>query len=92
MIIGEGSSFLDFIKGDLILLDQQNGETVRNFDWNIGECVRTKKKGYFPAECVYILPTITKPPQDILVRSQTRGNHGRKYKSPNRMDSLLTFC
>ena len=77
MILGEGSSFLAF-KGDLIVLDQQNGETVRNLDWCVGECVRTKKKGDFPAECVYVLPTITKPPQDILVRSQTWGNHGRK--------------
>ena len=71
MILGEGSSFLAFSKGDLIVLDQQNPETVRNSDWCVGECVRTKKKGDFPAECVYVLPTITKPPQDILVRSQT---------------------
>ena len=78
MILGEGSSFLAFSKGDLIVLDQQNGETVRNSGWCIGECVRTKKKGDFPAECVYVLPTITKPPQDILVRSQTWGNHGNK--------------
>ena len=78
MILGEGSSFLAFSKGDLIVLDQQNGETVRNSGWCIGECVRTKKKGDFPAECVYVLPTITKPPQDILVRSQTLGNHGNK--------------
>lgn len=63
---GEGSSFLSFNKGDLIVLDQQNGETVMNSGWCIGECVRTKKKGDFPAECVYVLPTITKPPQEIL--------------------------
>lgn len=29
--------------------------------------MRTQRKGDFPAECVYVLPTITKPPPEILV-------------------------
>lgn len=64
---GDGtSSFLTFSKGDLIVLDQQNGETVMNSGWCVGENIQTGKKGDFPAECVYVLPTITKPPPDIL--------------------------
>ncbi|KAH3808644.1 hypothetical protein DPMN_137001, partial [Dreissena polymorpha] len=65
-VIGDGSSFLSFQKGDLITLVQQNGETVMNSGWCVGECMRTLKRGDFPAECVYVLPTITKPPPEIL--------------------------
>ena len=49
------------------MLDQQSGETVMNSGWCVGECIRSNKKGDFPAECVYVLPTITKPPMEILV-------------------------
>ena len=35
--------------------------------WSYGECERTGAKGDFPAECVYVLPAITKPPPEILV-------------------------
>jgi len=55
------------MKGDLIILEQDDGEGVMNQGWCYGECLRTKKKGDFPAECVYVLPTITKPSPDILV-------------------------
>lgn len=65
-------SFLSFKKGDLIILDQANsGEAVMNSGWCCGENISTKKKGDFPAECVYVLPTITKPPAEILVSDLT---------------------
>lgn len=65
---GEGSSFLNFQKGDLITLEDENtGETVLNSGWCIGLCDRTGEKGDFPAETVYVLPSLTKPPNDILV-------------------------
>lgn len=66
-ISGDGGSFLTFNKGDLIVLNQQSGESVMNSGWCVGECIRTSQKGDFPAECVYVLPTITKPPMEILV-------------------------
>lgn len=66
---GEGSSFLTFQKGDLIILeDESTGETVLNSGWCVGTCERTGEKGDFPAETVYVLPSLTKPPNDILVR------------------------
>jgi myosin-7 len=66
---GEGSSFLSFLKGDLIVLeDDSTGETVMNSGWCVGRCERTGEKGDFPAETVYVLPACSKPPQDILVR------------------------
>ena len=39
-----------------------------NTRWCYGECERTKKKGDFPTECIYVLPTITKPPMEVLVK------------------------
>lgn len=66
---GEGTSFLTFQKGDLIVLeDESTGETVLNSGWCVGTCERTGEKGDFPAETVYVLPSLTKPPNDILVR------------------------
>ncbi len=67
IFLGEGSSFLSFMKGDLIILEQENGEAVMNSGWCYGECARNGRRGDFPAECVYVLPTITKPPPEILV-------------------------
>lgn len=65
---GEGSSFLTFQKGDLIVLDDDStGETVMNSGWCIGRCERTGQKGDFPAEAVYVLPALSQPPHDILV-------------------------
>lgn len=65
-----GSSILTFQKGDLLVLQgQETGQSVMSNGWCQGECARTQKVGAFPAECVYILPTVTKPPADILVGS-----------------------
>ena len=37
--------------------------------WCVGIVERTEEKGDFPAEAVYVLPCLTKPPTDILVGS-----------------------
>ena len=49
---GEGSSnFLDFAKGDLILLDEDtSGEAVLTSRWCTGTCERNEERGDFPAE------------------------------------------
>ena len=59
---------MSFQKGDLIQLESEDGEDIMNTGWCFGECERTKRKGDFPAECVYVLPAITKPPMEVLVR------------------------
>lgn len=64
---GVDSNFLSFSKGDLILLDEHNGEHVMNSGWAHGINDRTKHRGDFPADCVYVLPTITRPQYDIVV-------------------------
>ena len=71
--IGDGSSFFSFHKGDLIELDQENGESVMNSGRYVGKCSRTGKAGDFPTECVYVLPTITRPPTEILVSCHNNG-------------------
>ena len=60
---------MDFSRGDLILLDEENtGETVLNSGWCAGTNERTELRGDFPAEAVYVLPCLNKPPDDILVK------------------------
>ncbi|KAM4620039.1 unconventional myosin-VIIa [Polymixia lowei] len=60
------STFLRFSKGDLIILDEHTGENVLTSGWAHGINDRTKQRGDFPADCVYVLPTITRPPYDIV--------------------------
>ncbi|XP_018795223.1 PREDICTED: myosin-VIIa [Bactrocera latifrons] len=76
----DGSSFLSFLKGDLIILEDEScGESVLNNGWCIGRCERTQERGDFPAETVYVLPTLTKPPQDILALFNVEeAHHGRR--------------
>ncbi|XP_026726813.1 myosin-VIIa [Trichoplusia ni] len=77
---GEGSSFLTFNKGDLIILEEDStGESVLNNGWCIGRCERSMERGDFPAETVYVLPALTKPPPDILALfCQEGASHGRR--------------
>ncbi|XP_069825637.1 unconventional myosin-VIIa isoform X2 [Dendropsophus ebraccatus] len=63
---GENSGFLSFQKGDLIILDQDTGESIMNSGWAHGYNERTKQKGDFPTESVYVMPSVTKPPSEIV--------------------------
>ncbi|XP_073517747.1 unconventional myosin-VIIa isoform X5 [Phyllobates terribilis] len=63
---GEDSGFLSFQKGDLIILDQDTGESIMNAGWSHGYNERTKHKGDFPTEIVYVMPSVTKPPSEIV--------------------------
>ncbi|KAF3705828.1 Unconventional myosin-VIIa [Channa argus] len=64
--VGVDSTFLSFLKGDLIILDEHGGEHVMNSGWAHGINDRTKQRGAFPADCVYVLPTITRPQYDLV--------------------------
>lgn len=58
---------MSFERGDLIILeDESTGEAVMNSGWCVGRCERTNEKGDFPAETVYVIPCLNKPPSDIL--------------------------
>lgn len=62
----KSGNYLTLQKGDLIILQQESSEAYST-GWCFGENDRTGKKGDFPAECVYLLPTMNKPPTEILV-------------------------
>uniref|UniRef100_A0A6Q2Y5E5 Myosin VIIAb n=1 Tax=Esox lucius TaxID=8010 RepID=A0A6Q2Y5E5_ESOLU len=68
---GEDSTFLSFSKGDLIILDEHCGEQVMTSGWAHGVNDRTKHRGDFPADCVYVLPTVTRPQYDIALVTMT---------------------
>jgi len=51
-------------RGDLITLEEDTRSNTIGSLFGYNE--RTGKKGEFPSECVYILPTLSKPPQEIL--------------------------
>uniref|UniRef100_A0A8C3KAC2 Myosin VIIA n=1 Tax=Calidris pygmaea TaxID=425635 RepID=A0A8C3KAC2_9CHAR len=67
----EESGFLSFLKGDLIVLDQDTGEHVMNSGWANGFNERTKQRGDFPTDSVYVLPTVTMPPLEIALVTMT---------------------
>lgn len=71
LAVGEESGFLSFLKGDLIVLDQDTGEHVMNSGWANGFNERTKQRGDFPTDSVYVLPTVTMPPLEIVVSCLT---------------------
>lgn len=51
-------------RGDLITLEEDCRSNSSGTFFGYNE--RTGSTGEFPSECVYILPTLSKPPQDIL--------------------------
>ncbi|CAB3251355.1 unnamed protein product [Arctia plantaginis] len=61
----DASSFLQYKKGDLIVLLQDcTGETLMNSTWGHGSC--NGQEGLFPTEQVYILPTLEIPQPEVV--------------------------
>lgn len=95
---GVDSTFLSFSKGDLIVLDEHDGEHVMNSGWAHGINDRTKLRGNFPADCVYILPTITRPQYELVVshlylpQRSTGPVEGRDPWARPTSASILTAC
>lgn len=65
---GDPTTFLSFAKGDLILLDQDISEQVLDSGWAHGVNERTNQRGDFLVDFVYVLPTLSRPQEDIVVR------------------------
>uniref|UniRef100_A0A4W4EIN7 Uncharacterized protein n=1 Tax=Electrophorus electricus TaxID=8005 RepID=A0A4W4EIN7_ELEEL len=61
-------TFLSFKKGELILLIKDN-DFSPNHGWVKGQNERTGQKGAIPMDGILILPTLTKPTNEVLVRS-----------------------
>ena len=56
-----------FKKGDLIVMDRPAGSDFASSGWRSGFHDKTGKTGDFPTDNVYVLPTLTKPPQELVV-------------------------
>uniref|UniRef100_A0A8C7YUG1 Myosin VIIAa n=1 Tax=Oryzias sinensis TaxID=183150 RepID=A0A8C7YUG1_9TELE len=78
---GEESTFLSFLKGDLIVLDQDTGEQVLNSGWAHGINERTNQKGDFPVDCIYVLPAMTRPQHDIALITMTPDQRQESVRS-----------
>lgn len=62
---GEIQSCLPLKRGDLIhLATASSGFSLMNSSWAYGEC--NGVHGEFPTECVYLLPTMTRPSASII--------------------------
>lgn len=64
--LSDDPTFLSFKKAELILLIKDN-EFSSNPGWVDGQNERTGKKGAVPTDAIYILPTLTKPSNEVLV-------------------------
>ncbi|XP_076812859.1 unconventional myosin-VIIa-like isoform X2 [Clavelina lepadiformis] len=53
-------------RGDLIGMDQPAGSDFTSSGWRPGINERTGKAGDFPTDEVYVLPTLEKPPQELV--------------------------
>jgi len=63
----EGGNAISFSQGDLMLLEEgYAGDYVHKSGWVPAKLERTGEKGDVPSECVYVLPTTTKPPPAVL--------------------------
>jgi len=61
---------MKYKRGDLIVLDEPAGAEFNSNGWCSGVHDRTGNTGEFATECVFVLPTLSKPPQDIVVSAQ----------------------
>uniref|UniRef100_A0A3Q3QP69 Myosin VIIAb n=1 Tax=Monopterus albus TaxID=43700 RepID=A0A3Q3QP69_MONAL len=84
--VGVDSTFLRFSKGDLIILDEHNGEHVMNSGWAHGINDRTGQRGDFPADSVYVLPTITRPQYDLVALVTVTPDQRRESISLSQMN------
>lgn len=78
---GDGPTVLSFNQGDLMILDEgHNGESVFKNGWVSAKLEKTGERGDVPTECIYVLPTTTKPPATILsVFSQDNLDDGSRH-------------
>jgi len=72
----EGDNFLSFQKGDLIALEADDGYAVMNSGWCFGKVKRSGEEGDFPANCVYVLPAITEPSDEVVAMFQDNSAEG----------------
>lgn len=73
-----------------MLEEESTGESVMNSGWCVGRCERTGEKGDFPAETVYVLPALSKPPIDILALFSLDGAENGRRLHPQQVNGVDT--
>lgn len=79
-LLSDDPTLLNFKKGDLIIIIKDN-ELLEGRGWVKGENDSTRKRGAVPVEAILILPTLTKPTNEVMVR----------LGQPNRKEIKLFF-
>uniref|UniRef100_A0A3P9BPD7 Unconventional myosin-VIIa n=1 Tax=Maylandia zebra TaxID=106582 RepID=A0A3P9BPD7_9CICH len=64
----QDATFLSFKKGELIMLIKDN-DFSQDHGWVKGQNDRTKQTGAVPIDAITILPTLSKPTNEVMVRS-----------------------
>lgn len=67
-------TFLSFKKGELIIIIK-DGEFPQQRGWIMGENKRTKQKGAVPVDAILILPTLSRPTNEVMVWRHQRKLH-----------------
>ncbi|XP_015109747.1 myosin-VIIa [Diachasma alloeum] len=94
--LGE-TSCLSLRRGDLVKLVGCRGHSVMTSQWGYGEGL-DGLQGEFPSECVYVIPTLGRPPQSVVdvFRSDytTKGTMARRRveRAEQRSHSLRKFA
>ena len=89
----DGSKFLKFKKGDLIMLDEPAGNNLLTSSWASGTNSTTAESGDFPADCVWVLPTLTKPSSvtlDLFKMSKSE-LESLSSRAPQNQEGFLNF-
>lgn len=67
--VSGSDEYLEFNRGDLLILLDLSGDSLIEKQFVRGENPATGKQGNIPVNSVHVLPTMTKPTVDIMVRS-----------------------
>lgn len=86
----EGPGALSFNQGDLMTLeDGYFGEAVSKNGWVTAKLEKNSEKGDVPSECIYVLPTTTKPTNQVLaIFSQGNFEEGRQLFNYNQVNGF----
>ncbi|XP_029684521.1 unconventional myosin-VIIb [Takifugu rubripes] len=79
-------TFLNFKKGELIIIIKDD-EFPQQRGWIMGENKRTKQKGAVPSDAILILPTLSKPTNEVMSLLTLSPNQRKNVIQTNQKDT-----
>ncbi|XP_056894405.1 unconventional myosin-VIIb [Takifugu flavidus] len=79
-------TFLSFKKGELIIIIKDD-EFPQQRGWIMGENKRTKQKGAVPSDAILILPTLSKPTNEVMSLLTLSPNQRKNVIQTNQKDT-----